>query len=232
MVRSLDPAHFDTRKEGTRRLNNMQIGELMLAKLAESIERHRPRGKNRPMEAVEALINAARHKARATGKTVKQVLQEHQNALEQNAGAGDGRFISTVGKYNKLETANELHALMDEQDDRRKHVRVSKLTKAAAKAVEANEARYHLVPVPTATYGSKYGEQSATDRAEALKIPAHVSTTTSVMKAPARRDTMGGMVPNADRLRLTEKPVVNRKSVLRLMDKPGGGGGMHNPHRL
>tara|TARA_B110000046_G_scaffold143506_1_gene150490 strand:- start:274 stop:966 length:693 start_codon:yes stop_codon:yes gene_type:complete len=230
MVRSLNPIDGDNRTEPGRRLSNTQIGELMLLKLAESIERHRPKGKNRSMEAVEALLASARRRARATGLSVSEVLRQHQDAIEANSG--DGRFLQTVGKYNKVESANQLHALMDEQDDRRKTVRVSKLTKAAAKAVEANEARFHLVPVPTATYGRKHGEQSAAERADYLRIPSHVSTSTSVMKAPARRDTMGGMVPNADRLRLTEKPVVNRKSVLRLMDKPGGGGGMHNPHRL
>ena len=115
---------------------------------------------------------------------------------------------------------------------RRKNHRVSSFVKAVGRQVDKQEARFQIVPVPTATYGDRYGEQSAADRAEALKLPSHVSTSTSVMKAPARRDTMGGLVPNADRLRLTEKPSTNRKKVLKLMDNPSGGGGMHNPHQL
>ena len=56
----------------------------------------------------------------------------------------------------------------------------------------------------------------------------------SVAKRPALLDSMGGDTPNADRLRLMEKPAPPKKgkSAMRLMHNPSGGGGFHNPHTL
>ena len=76
----------------------------------------------------------------------------------------------------------------------------------------------------------KYGKWK--DRPELIKD--HPSTqNTSVQRLPAPRDSMGGMNPNADRLRLMAPPkALPAKTVLPLLYNPHDGGGVHNPVNL
>jgi hypothetical protein len=216
MVRSLDPQYFDDRTEPGRRLNNMEIGMLMLAKLAESIEKYRPKRNNHTnvAEAVESLLKAAKARSRATGQSVSEVLREHRDALEE--GGGTSKYvISASDSRQHGSSSSAMHAAMALQDERRATAEPSAISQAAASAVDAREGR--LVPYAR----------------EELRPPSHVGTSTSVARRPAARHSAGGSNPNADHLRLMAPPAPPRaQRPLKLKHNPEGGGGMHNPHTL
>jgi hypothetical protein len=229
MVRSLAYDDLDDRKEPGRRLTNMELGMVMLAQLAESIEQHRPRRNNQTnvAEKVEALIRVARQKARATGRSLGQVLREHRDALED--GGRNSRFLlNTSGSGDRPSASAGVHAAMALQDQRRAEEQPSAMMQMYGEEVERQTG--HLVPVPVETSGPKYGYQTAEERADALRPPSHVATHTGVTRPPAQRHTQGGQNPNADHLRLMEPPrATPGRKTLTLMHNPSSGGGMHNP---
>jgi len=238
MVRSIRPQDFDDRKEPGRRLTNMEIGMLMLTKLAESIERYKPKGARNQTEIaerVEELLRVAKHRARATGQTIGQVLRDHRDALEDQGGKN--KFVLTTSDSKKAETENaKMHVAMALQDERRATQQVHPMIKATGRIVDAEVARldrnkeiafdpYLALPPPPGL-----------DRDE-LQPPSHVGTNTSVTRraAPAHKLTLqeGTSNPNADHLRLMAPPTSKKKQKgLYLLDNPEGGGGMHNPHQL
>ena len=236
MVRSFDPHYRDFRTERGRIRTNYAIGEMMLVSLAESIERYRPQdisARRRPAQAVRDLLKAARVRAKKEGKTVNQVLKEHRNALE-SYDESSGRFVEDA-KDEAFDTANqgqsaEFNAEMDRQDRDRASRQPGTMLAVAGSRIDA---RGGLAPVfhdPT--------HEMAAERTAILGQRG-----TQVNRRPAARDTMGGVNPNADRLRLTSMPrerggIYNEEGVmidfvppppLQLMHNPSGGGGFHNP---
>ena len=236
MVRSFDPHYRDFRTERGRIRTNYAIGEMMLVSLAESIEYYKPKpmsARDRPSEAAMNLIRAARKRARQEGKSAGQVLNEHRNALE-SYGDSSGRFVEDA-KDEAFDTANqaqsaEFNAEMDRQDRDRASRQPGTMLEVAGSRIDA---RGGLAPVfhdPT--------HEMAAERTAILGQRG-----TQVNRRPAARDTMGGVNPNADRLRLTSMPrerggIYNEEGVmidfvppppLQLMHNPSGGGGFHNP---
>tara|TARA_Y100000004_G_scaffold185971_1_gene236863 strand:+ start:523 stop:1209 length:687 start_codon:yes stop_codon:yes gene_type:complete len=194
----------------------MEIGMLMLAQLAESIERYRPRRNNQTdvSEQVEELLRVARARARKTGQSLGQVLRDHRDALEE--GGEKSKFVLTTTNSRSEHASNaKVHAAMELQDQRRAQHQPSAFLAATARVVDRRTE--HLVP---------YVER------EELRPPAHVATSTSVARLPAPRHHAGGQNPNAEQLRLMAPPdaLVNQsKRPMALKHNPEGGGGMHNP---
>lgn len=187
----------------------MEIGVVVLAKLAESIEKYRPNADvTREEAAVRELLRVARHRARATGQSVKTVLQNHRKALEQNPSAPDAKFVlsSSHGREHnntahRREAEREaMNAAMALQDDRRASHTVSRKTQLVAEAVDAREAARDRRGQPRIGYV----------RPE-LQPPSDVGRSTGVLRLPAPRDTL---VPISMRLKDTQV------------------GGMHNPMEL
>ena len=183
-----------------------------------------------------------------------EVLEEHQEALEDR-GEGRSRFIQQPGGYGGEDVRDpeyDVRAAAAEQDTRRAAAAgPSGTVAAAAKVVDAVEAdreelyylRYKDATTyrPERQYQDKYDKQgrlimSAQDQADAAAERARNRTAAgpSVARLPAPLDSMGGDTPNADRLRLKEKPAPPRSggSMMKLKHNPAGGGGFHNPHAL
>ena len=195
--------------------SDFDIGQLALAALARSVERYKGQfGVHRTVAAVEELLRAAKDRARRSGKTVSQVLREHQDALEQHDMSG--KFLVHTGNYGGAhEQGAEVRGAMLLQDERRAAHTFSALTTAAARAVDTAEASRTLVP---------YVER------DELNVPQQ---NTSVMRLQAAADRIGGETPNADRLRLMAPPPAPKRSrPLKLKHNPSGGGDMHNPYAL
>ena len=231
MVRSFDPHYRDFRTERGRIRTNYAIGEMMLVSLAESIEYYKPKpmsARDRPSRAAYDLIRAARKRARQEGKSAGQVLNEHRNALESYGDPVDlesygstGRFVEDA-KDEAFDTANqaqsaEFNAEMDRQDRDRASRQPGTMLAVAGSRIDA---RGGLAPVfhdPT--------HEMAAERSAIL-----AQRGTQLNRRPAARDTMGGVVPNADRLRALMPPQEFKSDTpLQLMHNPSGGGGFHNP---
>ena len=236
MVVSLDPRYQSDIHSRGQRFTNYAIGEMLIAELALSIEKYKDVFKTMeaPAEAARRLVKAARKKAARTGKTVGEVLEEHQEVVEDRYEYGRRnrkRFIDQ-GKYaaDRIQSNDDVYREMQRQDVRRAEHTFTPITAAAARQVDAIEASRHIIPVPEG--GFPGGQMS-------LPPP-----TSSVIRPPAKLDAMGGQTPNADRLLLTEgsarrnDPIVlyssphRRNAPLRLRHNPSGGGGFHNPHIL
>jgi hypothetical protein len=170
---------------------------------------------HRTVAAVEELLRAAKHRARATGQTVAQVLQEHQEALEEQEVSS--KFVAQTGGYSGAhESGKDVRDAMLSQDERRASHTFSQLTLAAARAVDSAESSRMVVPY-VAREELRGAEQN-----------------TSVLRLPAAADRIGGETPNADRLRLMAPPQAPKQPSrpLKLRHNPSGGGGMHNPVAL
>lgn len=221
MSRSLNPKYADDRKTPAGRLTNSELGMVMLAQLAESIERYRPRRNNQAnvAEAVQELLRVAKHRARATGQSLGQVLRDHRDALEEG-GQKSNLVLQTSRSREKDKPREAMHAAMALQDERRAEHQPSAMMKATARVVESAE--------------EKEDVEHVYEKFPDLRPPSHVATNTSVARRPAPRHKEGGSNPNADFLRLMAPPAPPRKNApaLRLKHNPAGGGGMHNPHRL
>ena len=212
MVVSLDPRYSSFKRQSGRRHTDYDVGALAVAALARSIERHKAKlDVHRTVSAVEELIRAAKHRAKKTGQTVDQVLEEHQEALEE--GGGEHRFLASTSNYGgPSDSGGALREVMTAQDQRRRGHQFSALTTAAARAVDAAEEARMVVPY--------------VERRE-LHVP---QASTSVARLPAAVDRMGGDTPNADRLRIMGPPAVRERTrPLKLKHNPASGGGFHNP---
>ena len=233
MVRSLDPELsgevseltgnlVTDRTEPGRRLSNKQIGQAMLdakrRSVQEMLERHGPNKINVPLEAVQRLQRAAVRRAKQTGQTVSQVLEEHQEAIEEQAPRGNSRYLVAAETHRgpqSSQSATALQVAMAAQDERRADQRFTRITTAAAQAVDVETGTLALYP----------------HRPE-LVVPRHVGTDgTSMVRLPARRNESASMTPASDILRLTSGPprAVRSDRVMALLDNPTGGGGLHNP---
>lgn len=221
MVKSLDITHGDFSRQPGRRLNNAEIGMLMLAKLAESMERYRPQNaRTAPVAAVEELLRTAKSTARRTGQTVRQVLRNHQEALE--AGGQHSKFILTPGNASGPSRDNSnIETAMALQDERRATHEFSEGTRAAGQMADLHDASRQIMPY--------------VEREELRPRSTHA---TGALALPAPRHSMGGSNPNADLLRLTDNRTVAQIEArqpsrpLRLRHTEPDGGGTHNPHLL
>ena len=195
---SFDPRHLDQRPATTnsapRRLSNHQISQLMLANIAYSIAKYYPEGLPRGHhlrvnEQVQKLMNAAKRKARRTGRELDDVLEEHQDAMEENHDEVDHRFLrdaTTQGRSYGV--SRGVQQAMVAQDERRENAGYGPVTGAAAHAIESARAARDTRMVPYV-------------RPE-LQPPAHVSTATGLTRRPAPRHEARGSVPNTRALAL------------------------------
>jgi len=182
------PQGIDDSQEPDRKLTNMDIGRLMLADLAATIERLRPKGArhtDKVVEAVEDLIQVARQRARKEGKPTWQVLREHRNVID-GYGERGSKFLRSAKEENKTEEddRHDLRRLrkMKEQDRRRDLHAPGTAAMSGARTVEYLETQAN-------------GLAPSGVRPE-LQPPSNVSTNTRVDKKPAP------MIPvDKDRLR-------------------------------
>ena len=192
----------------------------MLIALANSIDRYAPnQPSDGPYRAAMRMLNAAQRRANATGRTMSSVLREHQNAIEDRMPRDAiPRFMRNDRDDGRAEADTEYdrerRRLMDRQDARRAQLpgTLSIATTHAARQVDYIEGQRMLVPHATSTVDHDGG---GINRPE-LAAPAHVATSTSMLRLPAPRDPeFGGETPNADRLRL-RGPAGAPENVLRL----------------
>ncbi len=272
---SLDPgyAHDPDFKHrpisGRRGMSDVDIGTRMKAALDASVESyakqyndkrlrgHTAHSKN-VSKAVIRLLDAAEKKAQREGRTMDEVLEEHQEVLEER-GDGRSRFLQQPGGYTGADARDpqfDVRAKAAEQDRRRTaQAGPSGIVASAAKRVDDLEAtqdelnymrsadRRAIVdgrrqPAQFQDIYDKHGNliMSAAEQfqAAAERANARQSGGPSVARRPALLDSMGGDTPNADRLRLMERPAPPRTKgkAMKLMHNPSGGGGYHNPHVL
>tara|TARA_B100000073_G_scaffold346442_1_gene357864 strand:- start:1382 stop:1993 length:612 start_codon:yes stop_codon:yes gene_type:complete len=174
----------------------------MLARLAESIEYYRPQRRgNREVAAVEELLRVAKQKARATGKSLGQVLRDHREALQE--GRTRSKFILSTSNSHSIPKSNEnVRQAMEEQDARRAEQRLNPGLRYVAEQVEREEASRMIVPHPTRQVGPN---NVIIERPE-LAIPDHVSTSASVTRRPARSYGRSQEAHHSDHLRLMAPP--------------------------
>lgn len=234
MVKSLNPRYRDHSVEHGRRESNYDIGEAMLATLAASIASYKSvylSARHRPAQAAEDLLKAARHRARKEGKSVRQVLKEHIDALDAHDDASS-KFILTTRDAKATGDQGQSSAFdseMDRQDIDRANRPAGRLLGLVGKTIDARQGLVVADWKPTSMAQAVTNEMAD----ERLAIMRAGGSGTLTDRRPAPRHAQGGVVPNADRLRMLAAPREHKSErPLRLMHNPTGGGGYHNPHQL
>jgi len=180
MVVSLNPWDGDHRY-CRGRYTNAEIGERMVAAHCYSLlklKRLHRRG-DRAQRAVRDLLKVAKRRARATRKTIEEVLCDHRDALDARTEATSKFLLQAKDDARVGAPAYAIVHAMQRQDERRAALQLTGVTYAAALRVEA-EVNARLKP-PSAP---------------------------SVLALPPPHDSASSICPAADRLRALAPPTV------------------------
>ena len=180
MVVSLNPWDSDHRR-CRGRYTNAEIGERMVAAHCYSLlklKRLHRRG-DRVQRAVRDLLKAAKRRACATHKTLKEVLREHRDALDARTEATSKFLLLSKDDARVGAPDRAVVYAMQRQDERRATLQLNGVTYAAALRVEA-EVNARLKPPQTP----------------------------SVLALPPPHDGTSSICPAADRLRALAPPTV------------------------
>ena len=209
MVFTLDPWGGDARVMKGRSIPNSEIGERMVTSLCLSMVRYDTEAKqgDTVLRSVTSLLKAAKKRARRTGLTVKDVLIEHRDALDERHREHSKFVGRTSDSRRGTDVDPRMLANLHAQDKRRAEAELSPLTLAAARAVEARESATMVVPYNGFDRFKQNddGEWYATaEDAELLTVPTGVPA--GVLAKPPGMHELGGVCPYADQLRLMAPP--------------------------